>query len=281
MFSDILTPLPALGKQFDIKAGVGPIIECPIQSMGDVQSMKFLDDPSNDLGFVGQILQSLRGEVGQETAVIGFVGTPWTLAAYLVEGQSSRYCLNTKKMMFHNPKVLHALLQRLSHALSTYVCFQIDNGAQIIQLFDSWAHHLTPEFYYEFSLQYVNKIIQNVRNIYPSIPIIFHANGGTGKLKLIKQHCSPDVVGLDQWTSMKECRQIFGDEWVLQGNIDPAILFGTELQIEDAVKECMYGAGFKKHILNVGHGVIQGTPEENVKLFVKMAKDEVVIENIV
>eukprot|EP01023_Acetabularia_acetabulum_P065744 TRINITY_DN8744_c0_g2_i11.p2 TRINITY_DN8744_c0_g2~~TRINITY_DN8744_c0_g2_i11.p2 ORF type:complete len:177 (-),score=18.93 TRINITY_DN8744_c0_g2_i11:72-536(-) len=100
-------------------------------------------------------------------------------------------------------------------------------------------------------------------------------------LKLIKQHCSPDVVGLDQWTSMKECRQIFGDEWVLQGNIDPAILFGTELQIEDAVKECMYGAGFKKHILNVGHGVIQGTPEENVKLFVKMAKDEVVIENIV
>eukprot|EP01024_Parvocaulis_polyphysoides_P026658 TRINITY_DN2425_c1_g1_i7.p1 TRINITY_DN2425_c1_g1~~TRINITY_DN2425_c1_g1_i7.p1 ORF type:complete len:381 (+),score=32.05 TRINITY_DN2425_c1_g1_i7:110-1144(+) len=264
MFSDILTPLPAIGKEFDMVPGVGPKIDDPIRSQGQVKNLRPLEDPSIGLGFVGQILQSLREEVGQQATVIGFIGTPWTLAAYLVEGQSSRYCLHTKQMMLHNPEILHDLLQQLTDALTNYVCYQIDNGAQIVQLFDSWAHHLTPEYFKEFSLDYAEQIIQNVRKVHPNVPLIYHANGGTGKLQLIKQHCSPDVVGLDQWTTMKDCRQIFGNDQVLQGNVDPTLLFGTSNQIENAVKKCQQQAGFQKHILNVGHGVIQGFNQDAV-----------------
>eukprot|EP00475_Leptophrys_vorax_P037768 TRINITY_DN6556_c0_g1_i1.p1 TRINITY_DN6556_c0_g1~~TRINITY_DN6556_c0_g1_i1.p1 ORF type:complete len:421 (-),score=18.38 TRINITY_DN6556_c0_g1_i1:219-1430(-) len=274
MFSDILTPLPALGVDFDMVKGKGPVIADPIRSADDVAALRPMDDPDSSLPFLRTILTTLRRELaGSEATLLGFVGSPWTLAAYCVEGQGSKNLLHTKRMMLHEPALLHALLQHLEDALTVYVIHQIDCGAQVVQLFDSWAHHLSPSQFAEFSLPYAERIIQRVRAARPHIPLIFHGNGGTGKLHLVHAGCSADVIGLDWGSDMQCARETFGTERVLQGNVDPMVLFGPEAAIEAAVDECLRKAGGRKQILNVGHGVVQGTPEEAVGYFCQLARE--------
>ncbi|GFH11531.1 uroporphyrinogen decarboxylase, partial [Haematococcus lacustris] len=172
-FSDILTPLPALGIEFDVVKGKGPLIATPIRSMEQPMA-----DPDSRLPFIRTILSSLRHELaGSEAALLGFVGTPWTLAAYAMEGKADKDCKETKKIMFNSPEVLHAFLDHLTLAITAYASYQIESGAQIIQLFDSWAHHLSPEQFAEFSLPYANKVTEALRTKYPHVPVIFHANG--------------------------------------------------------------------------------------------------------
>jgi uroporphyrinogen decarboxylase len=173
--------------------------------------------------------------------------------------------------MFHNPEVLHAFLDHLTDALITYVGYQIESGAQVVQLFDSWAHHLSPDQFAEFSLPYAERIIAAVRAKYPHVPLIFHANGGTGKMEVMRGSTA-DVIGLDWATDMKVARDSLGWQHKVQGNVDPMILFAPEEQIRAAVNKCLLQAGPKGHILNVGHGVVQGTPEENVGLFCELAR---------
>jgi uroporphyrinogen decarboxylase len=173
-------------------------------------------------------------------------------------------------MMMTQPKVLHALLDHLADALAIYASYQIKSGAQMIQLFDSWAHHLSPSQFSEFSLPYAQRVIRAVRRDHPDIPLIFHANGGVGKLAAMAP-CSADVLGLDWNTDMAEARAAFPNR-VLQGNVDPMALFGSADVIEAEVAACLAAGGPGKHILNVGHGVVQGTPEESVKLFVHLAR---------
>lgn len=173
-------------------------------------------------------------------------------------------------MMMNEPAVLHALLDHLTEALAVYASYQIRSGAQILQLFDSWAHHLSPSQFAEFSLPYAQRVIDAVRREHPDVPLIFHANGGVGKLGSMST-CNADVLGLDWNTDMREARAAFPDR-VLQGNVDPMVLFGTPEVIEAEVARCLSAGGSNKHILNVGHGVVQGTPEENVKLFVQLAR---------
>eukprot|EP00878_Enallax_costatus_P014251 GHUV01014906.1.p1 GENE.GHUV01014906.1~~GHUV01014906.1.p1 ORF type:complete len:352 (+),score=118.96 GHUV01014906.1:828-1883(+) len=270
-FSDILTPLPALGIEFDVIKGKGPRIETPIRSMEQVKALKNLDDPLNSLPFVREILSSLRQEVDGQSTLLGFVGTPWTLAAYAMEGKADRDCKQTKTIMFNDPAILHAFLDHLTEALITYVCYQIEAGAQVVQLFDSWAHHLSPQQFAEFSLPYANRVTEAVRAKYPHVPIIFHANGGTGKLDVIAGS-NADVIGLDWSTSMRVARQTLGPQHKVQGNVDPMILFGTQQVIESEVKRVLLEAGPKGHILNVGHGVVQGTPEQNVGYLCELAR---------
>jgi len=269
-FSDILTPLPALGIDFDVVKGTGPVISNPVRSMDDVKVLTPMDDPTAKLPFIGEILSSLRKEVDGQSTLLGFVGSPWTLAAYSVEGKADRHCLQTKKVMMNNPEILHGLLDHIADALIPYMCYQIESGAQVMQLFDSWAHHLSPEQFQEFSLPYAEKVMAGVRKVHPDVPLIFHANGGAGKLNEMSP-CTSDVLGLDWNTSMSEARSLYGDKRVLQGHVDPMVLFGTEEAITKAVKDSISQAGGKHHILNVGHGVVQGTPEENVGLFIDLA----------
>ncbi|KAI7840333.1 hypothetical protein COHA_006115 [Chlorella ohadii] len=253
MFSDILTPLPALGIEFDVIKGKGPRIDNPIDSMEAT-------------------LSTLRREIdGSGATLLGFIGTPWTLAAYSVEGKADRNCRRTKTMMFNNPAVLHALLDHLTEALIAYVGYQIEAGAQVVQLFDSWAHHLSPEQFAEFSMPYSERIIAAVRAKYPHVPLIFHANGAGGKHALLAQS-SADVIGLDWECTMAGARQTIGSNRTLQGNVDPMVLFGGEDEIRKAVTRCLVEAGPRHHILNVGHGVIEGTPEESVGLFCDLAR---------
>lgn len=172
--------------------------------------------------------------------------------------------------MTHAPHVLHALLAHLADALGVYAVHQADSGAQVIQLFDSWAHHLSPAQFKEFSLPYAERIISHMRVYHPHVPLIFHANGSAGKEHLVAE-CSADVMGLDWATDIGETRKRFGPKRVLQGNVDPQVLFGPETAIRAAVSDCIAAAG-RHHILNVGHGVAQGTPEANVALFCDLAR---------
>lgn len=211
-----------------------------------------------------------RAEVGAQSTVLGFVGTPWTLAAYSIEGGAEKNCTQTKALMTHEPAVLHALLAHLADALGVYAAHQVDAGAQVIQLFDSWAHHLSPAQFREYSLPYAERVMAAVRARHPNVPLIFHANGSAGKERALVG-CSANVIGLDWATDLHEARMLFGPDATLQGNVDPQLLFGPEDVIRDAVKSCV-AAGGRHHILNVGHGVAQGTPEASVALFCELAR---------
>lgn len=160
------------------------------------------------------------------------------------------------------------------------MCHQIDCGAQVVQLFDSWAHHLSPQQFLEFSHPYNERIIATVKAKYPDTPLIFHANGGVGKLEAMKDS-KADVIGLDWSTNMAEARAVLGPERVLQGNMDPMYLFAGEERIRQEVANNVAAAGDGKHILNVGHGVVQGTPEENVGIFCDAARASVYAKNVV
>jgi len=271
-FSDILTPLPALGIEFDVIKGKGPLIANPIRSHEQVKHLRPLSDPSTSLAFTHTTLSSLRSELaGTEATLLGFIGTPWTLAAYAVEGKANKECMETKKMMFNDSALLHKLLNHLTDALIVYAGFQIDAGAQVIQLFDSWAHHLTPAQFVEFSLPYSNRLTVALKAKYPNVPIMFHANGGTGKLELMVDMPN-DVIGLDWAQDVALARRILGPAVKVQGNLDPMILFGPEQSIIDATNKVLLEAGPSGHILNVGHGVCQGTPEQSVGVFCETAR---------
>ncbi|GAX79183.1 hypothetical protein CEUSTIGMA_g6623.t1 [Chlamydomonas eustigma] len=271
-FSDILTPLPALGIEFDVIKGKGPQISDPVRSMERVKSLRPLLDPSSSLGFTGETLSALSKELsGSGATLIGFVGTPWTLAAYAMEGKSEKDCKETKKIMYHSPEVLHAFLEHLTNAIIVYAGYQIESGAQVIQLFDSWAHHLSPEQFAEFSFPYAERVTAALKAKYPHVPIILHANGGTGKLELMRE-TKADMVGLDWAVDMSMARETLGKDVAVQGNMDPMILFGPEKAIIEATNKVLLQAGPHGHILNVGHGVVQGTPEANVGLFCELAR---------
>ena len=276
MFSDILTPLPALGIEFDVIKGKGPRIDTPIRSMDQVRALRTMDDPLSTLPFVAETLKALRAEVDGKSTLLGFIGTPWTLAAYSVEGKADKNCRATKSIMFNNPEILHAFLAHLAEALGEYACYQIEAGAQVVQLFDSWAHHLSPEEFAVYSLPYAERVMAIVRARHPGVPLIFHGNGGTGKHSLMA-NCTADVIGLDWWSNIGEVRKEYGPNRTIQGNVDPMVLFGKEDAIKAAVTDCLLKAGPQRHILNVGHGVIEGTPEESVGLFCELARQSAAI----
>ena len=272
MFSDILTPLPALGIEFDVIRGSGPVITSPLRTLADVASMTPLDDPDKKLPFIREILGNLRGETEGASTLLGFVGAPFTLVAYAVEGSANRHCIHTKKMMTAAPEVLEAALNNLADAIGEYACYQIECGAQSVQFFESWAHHLSPAQFSTFAKPYADRAMAYVKARHPTVPVMYYANGGSSYLEL-QRDMAADVISLDWAVDMRTARQTLGQDRLVQGNIDPTLLFGSEAQIAEAVRMNIAEAGGKGHILNLGHGVLQGTPERNVAAFVNAAKN--------
>jgi len=272
MFSDILTPLPALGVDFDVVRGTGPVIPSPLRTMADVSALTPLEDPDSKLPFIRTTLSNLRAETEGRSTLLGFVGSPFTLVAYSIEGQANRHCIATKKMMTAAPEVLHAALEHYAEAIGVYACHQIDCGAQCVQFFESWAHHLGAGQFSVYAKPYADKAMAYVKARHPDVPLIYYANGGSPYLeRQVDMAC--DMISLDWATDMKRARQILGPDRLVQGNVDPTILFGSPEQIGDAVRQNIADAGGPgKHLLNLGHGVLQGTPEENVAAFVNAAK---------
>lgn len=270
MFSDILTPLPGMGINFDIIESKGPIIDPPIRTLEQVKQLRVLN-PEESLPFVKTVLQTLRQEVGNQAAVLGFVGSPWTLAAYAVEGKSSKDYAVIKRMAFSEPETLHALLGLLADSIANYVRFQIDSGAQVVQLFDSWAGHLSPMDYDTFALPYQQRVVQQVKQTHPDTPLIMYISGSAGVLERMGQS-GVDIVSVDWTVDMLDARRRLGPDIGVQGNVDPGILFGSKDMIRDRIYDTVRKAGNRGHILNLGHGILPGTPEENAAHFFETAK---------
>jgi uroporphyrinogen decarboxylase len=270
LFSDILTPLPGMGINFEIVESKGPIIDPPIRSLSQVEAIHPLE-PEESLPFIKTILQTLREEVGNKAAVLGFVGAPWTLAAYAIEGKSSKDYRIIKSMAFSEPAMLHQFLGKVADSIATYVRYQIDCGAQVVQMFDSWAGQLSPQDYDTFALPYQKRVVEQVKATHPDTPLILYINGSAGLLERMPS-CGVDFVSVDWTVDIAEARQRLGPNVGVQGNIDPCALFGSKDFIKSRVLETIRKAGDRSHILNLGHGVLQKTPEENVACFFETAK---------
>jgi len=271
MFSDILTPLPGMGIPFDIVESQGPIIDPPIRTQAQIDAVHELD-PEAALPYIRTILQTLRREVGNDAAVLGFVGSPWTLAAYAVEGKTSKSYTNIKGMAFREPAMLHQLMGKLADNIATYVRYQIDCGAQVVQLFDSWAGQLSPMDYRTFALPYQQRVVQQVKQTHPDTPLILYISGSAGVFDLMGES-GVDIVSVDWTMDMAEARRRLGPSIGVQGNVDPAILFGSQDLIRDRILDTIKKAGNRGHIMNLGHGILPGTPEENAAYFFETAKN--------
>mmetsp|Transcript_10423 Transcript_10423/g.30484 ORF Transcript_10423/g.30484 Transcript_10423/m.30484 type:complete len:409 (-) Transcript_10423:50-1276(-) len=281
MFSDILTPLPTLGIDFDVVPGIGPVISTEIACEGDVTALNTVDSVDTfdeKLPFIREILGQLSKEAEEKnTALIGFVGSPFTLAAYTIEGKSSKHCLDTKKLMMASERgddeTMDLFLDKIATMIGHYACHQIECGAQVIQLFESWAHQLSPKHFADFAKPAAQKAISIIKEKHPDVPVIYFANGGSSYLEL-QRDMGADMIAIDWSIDMAEARRILGPDIAVSGNIDPTILFGSKEQIEQAVRDCIDKAGGpgNRHLLNLGHGVMQGTPEEAVGWLVDEVK---------
>lgn len=270
LFSDILTPLPGIGIPFDIVESKGPIIDPPVRSQEQVDAMTPLD-PEASLPFIREILQALCQEVGNQAAVLGFVGAPWTLAAYAIEGKTSKDYVNIKRMAFSEPALLHQFLGKIADAIAIYVRYQIDSGAQVVQMFDSWAGQLSPQDYETFALPYQQRVVRQVKATHPDTPLILYINGSAGLLERMAQS-GVDIVSVDWTVDIAEARKRLGPDIGVQGNIDPCALYGSQEFIRDRILDTIRKAGNRGHILNLGHGILPSTPEENAAFFFETAK---------
>ena len=270
LFSDILTPLPGMGINFEIIESKGPIIEDPIRNLDQISQLKKLN-PSESLGFVGEVLKSLRRDINEDSTLLGFVGAPWTLAAYVVEGKSSKNYSIIKAMAFREPNMLHKLLDHFAISIGEYLKFQIKSGAQVVQIFDSWAGQLSPQDYDTFAGPYQKKVVDIVKKEFPNTPIILYISGSAGVIERMAK-TGVDIISLDWTVDIKEASERIPDSIGIQGNIDPGILFGDEDTIKKRINETFEKIKGRKYILNLGHGILPGTPESNAKTFFEHSK---------
>ncbi len=269
LFADILLPAIPLGVGLEFAKGEGPVLQNPVRTMDDVKNLRPVN-PESDLGYVMEAIRILRGAlIG--VPLIGFCGAPFTVASYLIEGGSSREFLKTKTMMYSAPEVFHALMEKLSIVLNDYLVAQIHAGAQAVQVFDSWVGALNPQDYETFVLPYSQKIMQAVKK--ENVPAIHFGTNTTTLLPLMKQ-AGGDVIGLDWRIPLDDGWKILGEDVAVQGNLDPALLFAPLPEIKKRVEDILRRAdGRPGHIFNLGHGILQNTPVDNVKAVVDMVHE--------
>jgi uroporphyrinogen decarboxylase len=273
LFADILLPVSPLGLGLEFAKGEGPVIARPVRTLEDVAAMRDVD-VETDLGYVMEAIRILRGELNG-TPLIGFCGAPFTVASYIIEGGSSREFLKTKTMMYSAPEVWHALMDRLSNVLVEYLIAQIRSGAQAVQVFDSWVGALSPDDYEDFVLPYSQTVLAAAQE--ENVPVIHFGTNTTTLLPLMKR-AGGDVIGLDWRIPLDEGRAALGHDVAVQGNLDPALLFAPLPEIKKRVHDILRRAnGRPGHIFNLGHGILQHTPVENVRAVVDMVHEFSVI----
>jgi len=253
LFSDIVVPLKAIGVDLDIVAGRGPVIAEPVRSRAGLAQLRDLE--IDDVQPVLDAVRAIRGELDPATALIGFAGAPFTLASYLIEGGPSRNYTHTKAMMYGEPELWHALLDRLAHISGRFLALQIEAGAQMVQLFDSWAGALNRRDYVEF----VQPHSRTALSYASEVPRI-HFGVGTGELLEEIGRAGATTVGIDFRVDMEDAVRRVGQDYAVQGNLDPAMLFAPWPAIERRVREIVEaGRGARGHIFNLGHGVMPET----------------------
>ncbi|HKV39500.1 MAG TPA: uroporphyrinogen decarboxylase [Blastocatellia bacterium] len=268
MFSDILIPVEAMGQEVRLTEQKGPELPDPIRTRSHVDRLR-VPDPLEAVPFVYEIIRTLRRELRGSVPLIGFAGAPWTLAAYMVEGGGSKSYSHIKRMMYTEPGTLHALLDKVADTIVLYLNAQIEAGAQVVQLFDSWAGELAPDDYEEFALPYEQKILSSIDRA--AAPTILFINGSGVFLEKMAR-CGADVLSLDWRVGLDDARMRIGDGITLQGNLDPGVLLSTPALITAKTEDLLRIGGTRRHILNLGHGILPMTPVENARAFVDAAK---------
>ena len=269
LFADILLPVIPLGLGLEFAKGEGPVIGKPVRTLDDVQALRPVN-PVEDLGYVMDAIRILRGEL-KDTPLITFCGAPFTVASYIIEGGSSREFLNTKKMMYGSPKVFHALMARLAEVMTEYLLAQIDAGAQAVQIFDSWVGALSPMDYERFVLPHSTRVLTAAQA--KGVPVIHFGTNTTTLLPQMKR-AGGDVLGLDWRLPLDEGWKIIGHDRAVQGNLDPTALFAPLPELKSRVEDILQrAAGRPGHIFNLGHGILQHTPVDQVKAVVDMVHE--------
>ncbi|MGL4770034.1 MAG: uroporphyrinogen decarboxylase, partial [Plesiomonas shigelloides] len=270
LFSDILTIPDAMGLGLYFETGEGPRFERPVRSLADVQKLG-VPDPEQELGYVMDAVRTIRRELKGAVPLIGFSGSPWTLATYMVEGGSSKAFTRIKKMMYAEPQTLHLLLDKLADSVIVYLNAQIRAGAQSVMVFDTWGGALTGRDYREFSLHYMHKIVDGLLREHDGrrVPVTLFTKGGGQWLEAIAD-TGCDAVGLDWTTSLADARARIGSRVALQGNMDPSMLYAPPARIEQEVASLLaeFGAG-TGHVCNLGHGIHPDVDPAHAGVFVE------------
>lgn len=269
MFSDILTPLMGMGVDLDFNPG--PVIHHPIRSKSQIDDL-ITPDPSESVPYVGEILRILNKEVGDRVPVIGFAGAPFTLASYLIEGGNSKIFRYLMTMLFDQPEATGMLMEKLTNMTIDYLDYQIENGAQVVQLFDTWAGILNKEDFKTFVFPYVSRIFSHVRNNH-EVPTIYYINGSCHLLEHMAD-TGAHVISLDWRSDIGEVKRLIGDKVALQGNLNPNLLFCEPDTIRMRVGEILDKMGPESgHIFNLGHGIDKNVDPENLLSMVRAVKE--------
>lgn len=270
LFSDILTIPDAMGLGLYFETGEGPRFKKAVRTAADVEALPVVDTAS-DLTYVTDAVRTIRRELNGRVPLIGFSGSPWTLATYMVEGGSSKDFRRAKAMAFDTPEVMHMLLDKLADSVIDYLNAQIKAGAQAVQIFDTWGGALSHAAYHEFSLAYMKKIVKNLIREHEGrkVPVIlFTKNGGQWLESIADTGC--DAAGLDWTTDIGQARQRVGSKIALQGNMDPTMLYASPAAIRAEVARILesFGTG-NGHVFNLGHGITPDVKPEHAGIFIE------------
>ena len=268
LFSDILVIPDEMGMDLSFIKGEGPKFSDPVTSQADLDRLLSGEEAASKLTYVYETIEILKKELdarGGDKALIGFTGAPWTLATYMIEGQGTKTYNVCKKMLYANPELLHAILRKVTEVVKHYMIKQIEAGVDVVQIFDSWAAAIEPGMYDEFSWSYMVEIAEYIKERYPDVPVILFPKGIPAFLD--KVYGDFDVFGVDWSTPMAFAKERLGEKYVLQGNMEPCRLYSKEATTKcvEVIQETMGG---KRHIFNLGHGILPDVPVENAIHFV-------------
>ncbi len=267
LFADIVTPVLAMGIDVELVEGVGPVVAEPVATAADVERLR-LPDPEEAYGPVLEAVRIVRRELAVERALVGFCGGPFTVAGYLVEGKPTRDFVRLKELMYREPVVWRALMERLAEGFAAYVAAQVAAGADVIQVFDSWVGVLSASDYEEFVAPHSARVLESV-----DVPTI-HFGTGTAHLLGAMAAAGGDCIGLDWRLPLDEGWEVVGPEKAVQGNLDPAVLLGPWPRIEAAARDVLARAGGRAgHVFNLGHGVLPETDPDDLTRLVELVRE--------
>jgi uroporphyrinogen decarboxylase len=269
IFADLLLPLEPMGLDFEFQAGEGPVVYRPIRTAEDVRALQ--TDRAEELGYVARAIEKVAGHFGDRLGIIGFCGAPYTLASYMIEGGGSKNFIETKRLMYSDPSSWKLLLDKIILVLREYCRLQVQAGADVIQIFDSWVGSLGLTDYCDYAFEATKQLIQSVQQM--GVPVIYFGVDTAGLLEQMAA-TGADVIGLDWRQPLDEGWRAVGYQHAVQGNLDPITLFAPHEVLEKRVKEILRSAnGRPGHIFNLGHGIVPGTPVENVEAVVRMVHE--------
>ncbi len=269
IFADLLLPFTPMGLDFEFLAGEGPVVHTPVRTTADVDRLR--TDRAAELGYVGEALSKVAAHFQDRLGLIGFCGAPFTLASYMIEGGGSRNWIETKSLMYRDPGAFRALLEKLVEVLVPYCKQQVEGGADVIQIFDSWVGSLSVEDYRTYILPQTTELIRRVQAL--GVPVIYFGVDTASLLPAMRM-TGADVLGLDWRVPLDAAWASIGHACAVQGNLDPITLFAPPDLLRSRVENILTQAGGRAgHIFNVGHGIVPGTPVENVQAVVRYVRE--------